>query len=886
MPIKLPPPTGKSKPVSGLTTGSAVKSALTAHASSQYQSLWHGTQTPTRIVIHDTEGDTAQSAINAWSGSKYGAQIIIGPDGTITRVVPDNQVAWSTGGNNHGTLAIEIVGHASDSKDAWLQKSAQLQAVSEVLGYWSQTYNIPLVSSTVHGVSTHAMNSALYSASQGHTDPGPNFPFQQVIQAAGGKATAFTTAQPKGYAWESALADQLGVPFNAQVKKFFDSWNAVDRTKAGEATNNPFNITNPGTPGDPKWAAVNKATGKLAGNPAGVLVFATGPDGIAATAEFIKNQVPFVITHLKNADFQGAAAAIGASGWAGRGAAGTTYGNNLYSVFTSPGQPTLGPNAPNLLSPTGKGQVSVDQSTATNVAKINSPAYQTSAAELAAIGKQARASAEATAHIGAGTEWVVPNKSGGFTLDTGPTAPAGVLVLPDGTQATQNDLKAFQSEWSQGGKASIFEAYTGKQSTLADQLKYASMSEWQLRTELSQQGSFTSSPIYKQQAPGLVANVKTALGKKPPPGFVRQAIAQNWDSATVTAKLKELPDYTNGPEFKASFSSALAVYKSIYGDTATPDERVHKILTAAVQSKETSDELKQQLMGLPEFKGSPTVAGWTAANVAIYQSLYGQAPPSAKVSALLKTWATQELTGDQVKQKLQALPGGQLTSSSVNAQAGAQAVAESIYGTGGLPADAQAVVKEAVAKGWDQNVVQQKLRALPSYKQSAEKLNAAGTATAAAQSIFGQAALPPDAAAVVAQAAKAGWNQDVVLQKLRALPSYRKSEEFLGNVAGANTQYQTTTGAATESTQAEAWLRQAVLKGWSSDQIAQKLRADPAYKYSPEYQSKAVNFLSAMGLFTGQRPVAGIQDPGIIKQNTAGTKVGAIDNLQIGMGGQ
>jgi hypothetical protein len=143
----------------------------------------HGQQTPVRIVIHTTEGDSASPLIFS---KGLGAQYVVGPDGTIYNYLPDNQVAWGVGGNNQGTLDIEIVGHADFSKKDWAGRSAQLRSVSALIGSLSQKYNIPIQLSTRSGVSTHAMNSKIYAASQGHWDPGPNFPLRQVLTNAGG----------------------------------------------------------------------------------------------------------------------------------------------------------------------------------------------------------------------------------------------------------------------------------------------------------------------------------------------------------------------------------------------------------------------------------------------------------------------------------------------------------------------------------------------------------------------------------------------------------------------------------------------------------------------------------------------------------------------------
>lgn len=533
-------------------------------------------------MIHDTEGDSVQSVVNTWLQNGDGAQIIIDTDGTITRVVPDDQIAYGTGGNNTGTLNIELIGHASQTKEQWLANSAQLSALKSVLGYWSAKYNIPLVQSTEHGVSTHAMNSAIYPQSDGHSDPGPNFPFQQVIQAAGGSVS--TTSQPKGYEWEGALADKLGVPYSPAMKKFFDAWNANDRSSA---SNNPFNITVDYTGG---------STGTLSGNTAGVLNFATALDGVNATAAFIQKNVPSLINDLKKGNFKGASQTIQDSGWAGKG--NTTYGAGIYSTFQSGTAINVGTNAPSQLSPTGKAQVSVQQSTETLQQQAHDQAYLGATVAKASALAQAKVAGHET------DPWVtvLTDKKGNITglgEAIGMQPPKNVLTI-GGQPATRQD---YQLAWSQT-YASDYEAYTGKPATPAVQVQIleSGQSLYQMRQRLANQPGFTSSPIYKQSAAGIADAVKTATGKAAPKSFVRDAIAQGWDSATVSAKIKQLPGYTSGPEYRQNFAQNVNTFQSIYG---MPNNQENAWLKHVTLQGWSTDEIAGHLRSDPAYKYSP-----------------------------------------------------------------------------------------------------------------------------------------------------------------------------------------------------------------------------------------------------------------------------------------
>jgi hypothetical protein len=147
----------------------------------------HGSQHPTRIVIHatDGEGDPANLPNDKyWKENGYGSTLAIDASGRTIRFTPDTQISYSTGGANTGTLSIEIVGLASWSANQWNARPAQLEAVARAVAGWSTAYKIPITVDTEHGVSTHAMQSKLHPESGGHTDPGNGFPFSKLLDRA------------------------------------------------------------------------------------------------------------------------------------------------------------------------------------------------------------------------------------------------------------------------------------------------------------------------------------------------------------------------------------------------------------------------------------------------------------------------------------------------------------------------------------------------------------------------------------------------------------------------------------------------------------------------------------------------------------------------------
>lgn len=97
-----------------------------------------GRMQPIAIVVHDTAGPSAISAINTFkqsSGNRVSAHFVVDFDGTITQMVDCDRVAWHTGkssldgrsGCNAFTVGIEIVnpGMLNAKGCAWFHKPGQ-----------------------------------------------------------------------------------------------------------------------------------------------------------------------------------------------------------------------------------------------------------------------------------------------------------------------------------------------------------------------------------------------------------------------------------------------------------------------------------------------------------------------------------------------------------------------------------------------------------------------------------------------------------------------------------------------------------------------------------------------------------------------------------------
>lgn len=236
--------------------------------------------------------------------------------------------------------------------------------------------------------------------------------------------------------------------------------------------------------------------------------------------------------------------------------------------------------------------------------------------------------------------WAVMGADGKvkFVTISDPSVPPKNVLHYGPTPLTQT---SFTQTWTQQYKDNFF-AYTGRQATgqeVADILAKAP-SIYTLTTGLaankpvsqitgvtktvagpghigtpstriavsSPAVDFTKSPIYKQHAGALIADAKQILGDswKPNTALISQAIAQNWDQGTFEAKIRELPSYLSGPEFKDGAAKKGLVYQAIYG---TPDENALHTIGQAQLAGWTNDEFASYLRAQPQYTKSSEYMG-------------------------------------------------------------------------------------------------------------------------------------------------------------------------------------------------------------------------------------------------------------------------------------
>lgn len=151
----------------------------------------HGSMTPKRIILHDTECGDAQGirelegVVHYWNGVQkagYGAHLIIDKDGNTAVCAPFDRVCWHTLHRNTGSIGIELVGFARFTPRMWFLRISQLRAAARWIAWLSISEGIPIRFDVERGVSRHADQSRAFGGD--HFDPGKGFPLGWVLRVA------------------------------------------------------------------------------------------------------------------------------------------------------------------------------------------------------------------------------------------------------------------------------------------------------------------------------------------------------------------------------------------------------------------------------------------------------------------------------------------------------------------------------------------------------------------------------------------------------------------------------------------------------------------------------------------------------------------------------
>jgi len=177
------------------------------------------------IVVHTMEGFTGSNG--AYDCAKYfqgnvgaSSQVCVDNNrGKCWECVARGNGAWTQCNFNSVSVSIEQSGYASWSRDKWLkEREPQLRNVADWIAEEAKKLGIPikrLNSSQAQGGSAGVCgHQDLGSTGCGHSDPGPNWPWDKVLEWAGGSSS---TAPPSGGGSAPPLhVDYFGQSHNSQ----------------------------------------------------------------------------------------------------------------------------------------------------------------------------------------------------------------------------------------------------------------------------------------------------------------------------------------------------------------------------------------------------------------------------------------------------------------------------------------------------------------------------------------------------------------------------------------------------------------------------------------------------------------------------------------------
>jgi hypothetical protein len=150
------------------------------------------------VVIHDEEASTAESAAAYFANPNSAASTQLAVDDNICyRMLSDLTIPWGAPPLNRHGIHIEQAGFQSWSKARWLLHLRTIRRCAYKTATFCKAYDIPVrwldVSTLARvgtapgkgkgGITSHRNVTLAFKdpASQGHTDPGPNYPYSTFL---------------------------------------------------------------------------------------------------------------------------------------------------------------------------------------------------------------------------------------------------------------------------------------------------------------------------------------------------------------------------------------------------------------------------------------------------------------------------------------------------------------------------------------------------------------------------------------------------------------------------------------------------------------------------------------------------------------------------------
>lgn len=181
------------------------------------------------VVIHTMESPesatTAEDVARNWfakTAARSSAHYCVDSD-SIVQCVSEADTAWAAPGANADGIQIELAGRAGQGAAGWVDpySVAELDLAARLIAYICTRHSIPIrkltreqLATGERGIIGHVDASTVYRLSD-HTDPGPDFPWDQVIAKARSYAAPTPVAAVKNGAKAAASAIKLakGTPF-------------------------------------------------------------------------------------------------------------------------------------------------------------------------------------------------------------------------------------------------------------------------------------------------------------------------------------------------------------------------------------------------------------------------------------------------------------------------------------------------------------------------------------------------------------------------------------------------------------------------------------------------------------------------------------------------
>ena len=178
------------------------------------------------LVLHTTEGALSYQSL----GSYFGASSVevsshVGVDNvsasTCGEYVARSEAAWAVAAFNDVSVSCEMCGFAAWQATDWAGQQVLLNNAAQWLAEESSFWGIPLVRLSAADAQGSGVGVCghidLGAAGGGHQDPGPNFPWDQVLTAAagiqGGTSGTVSTGATAGQQAYTIAQQQLGKPY-------------------------------------------------------------------------------------------------------------------------------------------------------------------------------------------------------------------------------------------------------------------------------------------------------------------------------------------------------------------------------------------------------------------------------------------------------------------------------------------------------------------------------------------------------------------------------------------------------------------------------------------------------------------------------------------------